>query len=71
MSNENQSPSLESILSEKKLLDLLGIKKSALDSLRLEAKLPFWQVSRYQRVYFVEDLLNWLKTRRMVIIQGY
>ena len=71
MSNENQSPSLESILTEKELLDLLGIKKSALDSLRLEAELPFCQVSRYQRVYFVEDLLNWLKTRRMVIIQGY
>ena len=70
MSNENQGPSLESILTEKELLDLLGIKKSALDSLRLEAELPFCQVSRFQGVYFVKDFLNWLKTLRKVIIQG-
>jgi hypothetical protein len=70
MPDKNPKPGLDDILTEKELLDLLGIKKSALDSLRLDAELPFCQVSRYQRVYFVEDLLNWLKTRRKVIVQG-
>ena len=70
MSNENQSPSLESILTEKELLDLLGIKKSALDSLRLNNELPFCQVTRYQRIYFVDDLLKWLRGRRKVLNKG-
>jgi hypothetical protein len=70
MPDKNPKPGLDDILTEKELLDLLGIKKTALDSLRLDAELPFCQVSRYQRVYFVEDLLNWLKTRRKVIVQG-
>jgi predicted DNA-binding transcriptional regulator AlpA len=69
MSSESQSPSLESILTEKEVLELFGIKKSALDSLRRNAQLPFCRVTNYNRVYFVTDILEWLKTRRTVLNQ--
>jgi hypothetical protein len=52
------------------VLELFGIKKSALDSLRLNSELPFCQVTRYQRVYFVDDLLKWLRGRRKVLNEG-
>jgi DNA-binding transcriptional MerR regulator len=67
MSNENQSPNLDSILTEKEVLDLFGIKKSALDSLRRKAQLPFCRVTNNNRVYFVADVILWLKERRKVL----
>ena len=69
MSNENQSQSLELILTEKEVLDLFGIKKSALDSLRRKAQLPFCKVTNNNRVYFVADIISWLKKRRKVLNQ--
>lgn len=61
-----QSQNLDDILTEKELLDLLGIKKSALDSLRLNSKLPFCKVNTYNRLYLAKDLFKWLEGRRVV-----
>jgi len=69
MSDKNPKPGLDDILTEKELLDLLGIKKSALDSLRRNSQLPFCKVTNNNRVYFVADILEWLKPRRKVLNQ--
>lgn len=67
MSSESQNQNLDSILTEKEVLDLFGIKKTALDSLRRNSQLPYCSVTTYNRVYFVADILEWLKTRRKVL----
>ena len=67
MSNENQNQNLDAILTEKELLDLLGIEKPTLDRLRYNAGLPFCKVTNRSRIYFVGKVLNWLETRSIVL----
>ena len=68
MNNENQSPrSVDDILTERELLDLLGIKKSALDALRQNKRLPFCKVTNTARIYLVKDVLDFLVSKRTVL----
>ena len=67
MSSFAQNLSLDAILTEKELLDLLGIKKTALDSLRRNSQLPFCSVTSQSRIYFVTDVLKWLETHRKIL----
>ena len=52
--------SFQEIISEKDLLEVLNIKKSALYRLRKKG-LPYAGLSKTQRVYLVESLLLWLE----------
>ena len=63
----DQTNSLNEILTEKELLDLLGIKKDFLSRLRLEKKFPFCKVSETQRVYLALDVVDYIKSKRMII----
>ena len=68
MNKENPAlKSVDDILTEKELLELLGIKKSALDELRYRHKLPFCKISNTNRIYLVKDVLNFIESKRMVL----
>ena len=68
MHSENQLPkNVDDILTEKELIELLGIKKSALDDLRYRHKLPFCKVSNTNRIYLVKDVLEFIASKRMVL----
>jgi hypothetical protein len=68
MHSENQFPkNVDDILTEKELIELLGIKKSALDDLRYRHKLPFCKVSNTNRIYLVKDVLEFIASKRMVL----
>ena len=68
MHSENQSlKNIDDILTEKELIELLGIKKSALDDLRYRHKLPFCKVSNTNRIYLVKDVLDFIASKRVVL----
>lgn len=71
MSSGNQSPgTMNDILTETELLDLLGIKKSLLDDLRHNHQLPYCKISKTSRVYLVSDVLEFITNRRTVLNRG-
>jgi hypothetical protein len=59
--------SVDDILTEQELLDLLGIKKSALLALRQNKRLPFCKVTNTARIYLVKDVLDFLVSKRTVL----
>ena len=68
MNKENPAlKSVDDILTEKELLELLGIKRSALDELRYKHKFPFCKISNTNRIYLVKDVLNFIESKRMVL----
>jgi hypothetical protein len=66
MSNDQANP-LNEILTEKELLDLLGMKKSALNELRYKHHFPFCRVSNTNRIYLTADVVDFIKSKRIVI----
>ena len=58
---------LNQILTEQELLELLGVKKSSLSDLRIKQKLPFCQLSRTNRVYLSEDVVEFIKSKRIIL----
>ena len=66
MSDQKQR-SLNEILTEKEVIELLGIKKTGLDRLRREKKFPFCKLTTFNRVYFVNDILNFIESKRMIL----
>ena len=68
MNYENQPlKSVDDILIEKELLELLGIKRSALDDLRYRQKFPFCKISNTNRIYLIKDVLDFIESKRMVL----
>ena len=71
MSNgSHELKSAADILTEKELLELLGIKKTALDDLRRSRKLPFCKISKTNRIYLVKAVLNFIASRRIILNEG-
>lgn len=66
MASDQINP-LNEILTEKELLDLLGIKKDFLSRLRREKQFPFCKISETQRVYLARDVVDYIKSKRMII----
>ena len=64
---EDQTNPLNEILTEQELIDLLGIKKDFLSRLRREKQFPFCKISETQRVYLARDVVDYIKSKRMVI----
>jgi len=50
----------QQIISEAKLLELFGISRGTLDSLRYKG-LPYIRLTRNNRVYFEDDVVSWLR----------
>ena len=51
----------QEITSEEDLLKLLGISKKTLAYLRNKRGLPFIELTRYARIYYEGDVVEWLK----------
>ena len=66
MANDQLNP-LDEILTEKELLELLGVKRSQLDNLRLKQHLPFCKVSDRTRIYLARDVVDYIKGQRMIV----
>jgi len=64
---KDQLKGIEKILTEKELLELLGIKRSALDDLRHKKQLPFCRISNTNRIYLVKDVIDFIESKRMVL----
>jgi len=64
---KDQLKGIEKILTEKELIELLGIKRSALDDLRYKKQLPFCRISNTNRIYLVKDVIEFIESRRMVL----
>jgi len=63
----NDLKGLEKILTEKELIELLGIKRNGLDDLRYKKQLPFCKISKTNRIYLVKDVIEFIESKRMVI----
>jgi len=64
---EKNQKSVDDILTEKELLELLGVKRSALDDMRHKKKFPFCKISRTNRFYLVQDVIEFLESKRLVL----
>jgi len=51
----------QEIIKEEDLLNLLGISKKTLSYLRNKRGLPFIELTRYERTYYEDDVVEWLK----------
>ena len=59
--------SIDDILTEKEVLNLLGVKKSALEDFRYNQKLPFCKVNRTNRIYLLKDVLDFVASKRIIM----
>ncbi len=64
---KDQLKGIERILTEKELLELLGVKRSALDDMRHKKQLPFCKISNTNRIYLVKDVIEFIESRRIVL----
>ena len=64
---KDQLKGIEKILTEKELIELLGIKRSGLDDLRYKKQLPFCKISNTNRIYLVQDVIEFIESRRIVL----
>jgi len=60
----------DAVWSEAQLVELLNIKSSSLDNLRIYRGLPHVKVGRGRRVYLAESVLAWLAKGERVIGGG-
>ena len=60
----------QDIITETELLGLLGMKKAALDDLRYKQKLPFCKLTNKVRIYLVQDVLDFIASKRKVLNSG-
>jgi len=67
---ENDLKGLEKILTEKELIELLGIKRSGLDDLRYKKQLPFCKILNTNRIYLVRDVLDFIASKRIILNKG-
>lgn len=57
---------LQEIINEAELLDLFGIRKEALNTLRYNG-LPYCKISSRCRMYIVKDILSYIENRRFQV----
>ena len=70
MSNETQKETLQNVLTEKDLCELLGMNKNQIGNLRRAKSLPFVKLSNASRLYFESDLIEFFRSQRMVLNRG-
>ena len=58
------------VLSEADVLEVFGMKKSALDRLRRTKGLPFVKLTNTNRVYLFPDVVEWLTRNRRSISEA-
>ena len=55
--------SLQEIITEKELMELLDIEEKTMYQLR-QRGLPFTRLNRVKRVYLVSEILDWIKANQ-------
>lgn len=51
----------QQIITEERLLKLFGISKRTLSYLRNKRGFPFIELTRYERIYYEDDVVEWLR----------
>ena len=55
--------SLQEIITEKELMELLDVEEGTMYQLRLKG-LPFTRLNRTKRVYLVKEVLSWIENNK-------
>ena len=67
---ENRSTpeeTLQNLVPEKELMEILGVSRGSLDRLRHEKQLPFIRANRKSRLYPESSLMNWVRDQEIVL----
>ena len=67
MSQETGSVTLQNVLTETVLCELLGMTKGKLADLRNQKGLPFIRLSRTKRLYFERDIIDFFESQRTIL----
>jgi hypothetical protein len=67
MDNETKDETLQNVLTEKDVCDLLGMNKNQVGDLRRKKGLPFVKLSDRSRLYFESDIVEFFKGQRVVL----
>ena len=70
MTNKIQEETLQNVLTEKDLCELLGMNKNQIGVLRRNKALPFIKVNDRSRLYFESDLIEFFRKNRKILNQG-
>gem|GEM_PF-2574181 len=65
--NQTTDTTLQNVLTEQDLCELLGMKKEQVADLRNRKGLPFIKVSQRNRLYFEKDIIEFFTKQRMVL----
>jgi hypothetical protein len=61
---------LQDVLTEKGLCDLLGMSSEQIADLRRNKGLPFIKVNQQKRLYFESDIIEFFRQNRIILNQG-
>ena len=67
MHQETGSVTLQNVLTETVLCELLGMNKGKLADLRNQKGLPFIRLSRTKRLYFERDIIDFFESQRTIL----
>ncbi len=70
MENSEDLSNMNDILTEKEVIDLLGVKRGTLDTFRYKSHLPFCRLTDRCRIYLVKDVLEFIKGHRVILNRG-
>jgi len=67
---ENRSTpeeTLQNLVPEKEVMEILGVSRGSLDRLRHKKQLPFIRVNRKSRLYLESSLMKWVRDLEIVL----
>ena len=67
MNNETQGETLQNVLTEKDLCELLGMNKDQIGDLRRNKGLPFIKLTERNRLYLESDVMEFFQGLRVVL----
>ena len=65
--SEQANTTLQNVLTEQDLCELLGMTKEQIGSLRREKHLPFIKLTERSRLYFEQDVIEFFRKQRVVL----
>ena len=65
-----ETVTLQNVLTEKDLCELLGMTKEQVGGLRNQKGLPFIKVNERNRLYFEADVIGFFQKQRRILNQG-
>ncbi len=66
-SRKTTEETLENVVPEKEVMEILGVTKNILSRLRHEKYLPFIPVTRKSRVYLESSLMQWVRDNEITL----